>query len=196
MGFLEITFGPMYSGKSGTLLKKINNFITLNEIQKNDKKNILIINSSKDTREELKIVKDLSTHEKYKNYDFPDYVKSIKINKLNDISDDELKKYTYLAIDESQFFDDLKGFVIKCLKLNKYIHCTGLIADSEKNQFGQLSELFIYADEINHLKAFCVYCKTWNKTASFTKWVGDEEKINKIEIGATDKYIPVCGKHY
>lgn len=195
MGFLEITFGAMYSGKSGILLEKINNYITFNTINKSNNK-ILIINSIKDNREELNNIGNISTHNKYKNYNFPSYVESIKVDKLSDINEDDLKKYSYLAIDESQFFEDLKVFVMKYLKLDKYIHCAGLIADSEKNKFGQLSELFIYADEINHLKAFCVYCKSWHKNAVFTKWVGEKEKKNKIEIGAVGKYIPVCGEHY
>jgi thymidine kinase len=196
MSFLEITYGPMFSSKTQTLLEKINNFITFNEIHKSYIPKILIINSDKDTRSELKQVSNLTTHNKYKDYTFPISVENLSLNNLSKLENDFLDKFDYIAIDEAQFFEGLKAFVDKCLVLGKYIHCAGLIADSEKKTFGEMYLLIPYADEVNQLKAFCVECRYWYKNAVFTKWVGEEEKKSKIEIGANGKYIPVCGKHY
>ena len=196
VGFLEVTFGCMYSGKSQTLLNAINNYLIFNQVHKNYQPKILIINSKKDTRNQLKQINNLTTHNKYKTYEFPNTVESIKILKLSSIDEDEIKKYDYLAIDEAQFFEDLKIFVDKCLSLNKYVHCSGLLADSEKNTFGQLYLLIPYADEVTQLKAFCKECKNWYKTAVFTKWVGEKEKNIQTDIGSVGKYISVCGKHY
>lgn len=196
VGFLEITFGCMYVGKTSHLIEAINNFITFNQIQKKYNPKILIINSKKDNRVELKQIKNLTTHNKFKNYEFPSFVESRKVLKLNEIVEDDIKKYDYIAIDESQFFDDLKIFVDKCLSLNKYIHCAGLLADSKKKTFGELYLLIPYADEVNQLKAICSQCKYWYKNAVFTKWIGDDEKNNQTVIGSSGKYIPVCGKHY
>ena len=35
IGFLEITYGPMFAGKTSHLLEKVNNFITCNKIKGN-----------------------------------------------------------------------------------------------------------------------------------------------------------------
>ena len=196
VGFLEVTYGCMFSEKTSFLIQKIDNFITFNEIHKSYIPKILIINSDKDTRSELKQITNLTTHNKYKNYTFPISVENLSLDNLSEIKDDFLIKFDYIAIDEAQFFDGLKVFVDKCLALGKYVHCAGLIADSEKNIFGEIYLLIPYADEVNQLKAYCVECRYWYKNAVFTKWVGDGEKKSKIEIGASGKYIPVCGKHY
>ncbi len=193
MSFLKITFGCMFSSKTNDLLNSIDNYITFNEINKKNI-NILIINSLKDNRD-LNKFKNLTTHNKYKNYKFPKYVYHINVNKLDDINLQLLEECDYLAIDESQFFEDLEVFVKKYLKKDKYIHCAGLLSDSDKNTFGELYKLIPVADEVLHLKAFCKECNSSNKTAVFTKWIGGEKK-EKIVVGCKNKYIAVCGKHY
>jgi thymidine kinase len=196
VGFLEVTFGPMFASKTSQLLSSINNYITFNQIHKKYHPKVLIINSKKDTRDELRQINNLTTHNKYKTYEFPSSVESRKVYNLSEISVDEIKKYDYLAVDEAQFFEDLKIFVDNCSSLDTYIHCSGLIADSEKKPFGQLYLLIPYADEVTQLKAFCTECRDWHKNAVFTKWVGEKEKSKQTEVGASGKYIPVCGKHY
>lgn len=196
VGFLEVTFGPMFASKTSNLLSSINNYITFNQIHNNCRPKVLIINSKKDTRDELKQINNLTIHNNYKTYEFPSNVESRKVLNLKEISIDEIKKYEYLAIDEAQFFDDLKIFVDNCLELGKYIYCSGLLADSEKKPFGQLYLLIPYADEVTQHKAFCTECRDWHKNAVFTKWVGQKGKSKQTEVGASGKYIPVCGKHY
>lgn len=194
-GYLEIVFGPMFSGKTTILLEKINNYITFTAIKNNTKK-ILIINSSLDERNS-DISLNLSTHESSlkrnlvgKNF------KSLKTNKLFEIEEKIILESDYIAIDESQFFDDLESFVKHWLTRGKYIYCTGLIADSDKNNFGQLHKLFSLADNIEQLKAYCVVCNSFIKNAVFTKWVSKKNKDSLVVIGGSDRYIPVCGKHY
>lgn len=153
------------------------------------------LNSVKDRRN-LKKIENLTTHNKYGDYQFPSCVKNISVEKLTTIEEEIINNYDYFAIDEAQFFEDLKIFVDKCLEKNKYIHCTGLISDSDKKPFGQIYMLVPYADEVKQLKAYCPYCEHWHKNAIFTKWIGSGEKNNVIEIGSSGKYIPVCGKHY
>jgi thymidine kinase len=194
VGFLEITFGPMFSGKTTSLLEKINNYITYTTIKKFETK-ILIINSSLDSRQSENY--DLSTHmSSLKRSLNSGNVKSIKIKKLCNIDADFLDKFKYIAIDEAQFFEDLEPFVKFWLKKDKYIHCSGLVADSDKNNFGHLYKLFCLADNVEQLKAYCVHCNSYTKNAVFTKWINSKNKKNTVEIGGSDNYIPVCGKHY
>lgn len=193
MSFLKISFGPMFSSKTNDLLNSVDNYITFNSVNNKNIK-ILIVNSLKDDRD-LNKFQNLTTHNKYKNYNFPKYVNFVNVINLKDIDLELIKKSDYIAIDESQFFEDLESFVKKNLKQNKYIHCVGLLADTQKNIFGELYKLIPIADEVLHLKAFCKECNSSNKNAVFTKWIGGEKK-QKSDIGAKDKYIPVCGKHY
>lgn len=193
-GFLDITFGPMFSGKTTSLLEKINNYITRNNIKKINNK-ILIINSALDTRKNES--SGLSTHaSSLKRKLTSNNVKNIKVKNLCDIDGEFLNQFKYIAIDEAQFFNDLETFVRYWLEKNKYIHCSGLLADSDKNNFGQLYKLICLADNIEHLKSYCVKCNSYTKNAVFTKWNGSKNKENIIEIGSSDNYIPVCGKHY
>ena len=194
-GFLEITFGPMFSGKTTILLEKINNYITFTTIKKTDSK-ILIINSSLDTRK-TEGTYDLSTHmSSLKRSLKSGNVRSIKTKKLCDIDGEFLKQFNYIAIDESQFFEDLEAFVKFWLTKDKYIHCAGLIADSDKNNFGHLYKLFSVADNTEQLKAYCIHCDSYTKNAVFTKWINSKNKKSPVEIGGSNNYIPVCGKHY
>lgn len=193
-GYLDISFGPMFSGKTSHLVEKLNNYIVFKSIEGREISGI-IINSSLDNRNINKI-ENLTTHNNFiKDYKLPPNIHTISTTALLDIFD-TVKNYDYFAIDESQFFTDLVPFVKKLLADDKYIHCVGLIADSEKNQFGQLHNLFYLADNITQMKAFCVECKSWHKNASFTKWVGKEIKKGSVFVSAKEKYIPVCGKHY
>jgi thymidine kinase len=194
VGFLDITFGPMFSGKTTALLEKINNFITYSNIKKK-KVRILIINSSLDTRKSGK--NDLSTHmSSLERSLVRDNVESIRTEKLHDLDDEFLENFDYIGIDEAQFFEDLESFVNLWLKKDKYIQCSGLIADSDKNNFGHLNKLFCLADNIEHLKAYCVECNDYTKKAVFTKWINNDNKNSALVIGGSDNYVPVCGKHY
>ena len=193
-GFLDITFGPMFSGKTTNLLEKINNYLTFKNIKKNHT-SVLIINSILDTRRCSDF--NLSTHmSSLKRNISASNVRSLKTKNLCDIDREFVKLFDYIAIDECQFFDDLEPFVKFWLKADKYIHCVGLIADSEKNTFGHLHKIFALADQIEQLKAYCVHCNSFTKNAVFTKWCNSKNKSSPVEIGDSDSYMPVCGRHY
>ena len=195
MGYLEITFGPMFSGKTSNLIERVNNYILFQDLNKR-KSNILIINSSIDKRNINKIA-NLTTHKSLYNQDiFKDRTNTISVNNLKDIKEKILLVCDYIAIDECQFFNDLEVFVRYWLNKDKIIHCAGLIAYSDRKNFGQLKDIFCLADNIVHLKAFCMYCNTFEKTATFTKWCNKCCKNNVINPGAANKYMPVCGRHF
>ena len=193
-GYLDITFGPMFSGKTTELVEKINNYLTFSLIN-NETVRGLVINSHLDERNISKIG-SLSSHKKLINIKFPEDIVFIKTENLLDLKEDFLDQFRYIAIDESQFFKDLESFVKKELKKDKFIHCVGLISDTEKNKFGDLLNIFSLADNIRQLKAFCPYCKTWDKNACFTKWAGKEDKKTIIEVSDSKNYLPVCGTHF
>ena len=193
-GYLDITFGPMFSGKTTELVEKINNYLTYSLINNQNVKG-LVINSNLDGINISKIG-SLSSHKKLINVKFPDNITFIKVEKLSDIKEELLDEFQYLAIDESQFFKDIEPFVKKELIKGKFIHCVGLISDTNKNKFGNFLDIFPLADNVKQLKAFCPHCKIWDKTACFTKWIGKNDKTGIIEVSASENYLPVCGNHF
>jgi thymidine kinase len=159
-GNLEITTGPMKSGKSLTLLKR------LTEFYDGCNGRCLLVNSDLDIRSE----EAFSTHCSSK-FILSKDISSIKVNKLMILNIDN---YDYICVDECQFFDDLEEAVVNWLKKGKDVHCCGLIADTELKPFGSLSKLFVYATDVNFLKATCVDC-AYGKTATFTKWTSKKK---------------------
>jgi thymidine kinase len=99
-----------------------------------------------------------------------------------------------IAIDEGQFFGDLKKYVLKfCEEYGKMVIVAGLISDYQRKKFGSMTDLFYYADEIVHLKSLCTYCKD-GTVGIFTKKVC--ETSDQIDVGSADKYIALCRKCY
>ena len=186
-GYLEITFGPMFSGKTTSLIDKVNRFSSIRKHQGKTSK-VLIINYIDDVRDTE--TEDGLTPHGSKGTIIGDKT-TIKTRFLGNI---DINDYDYIVVDESQFFVDLVGSVLLWLTYGKHIHCTGLIADSNRNTFGDLIKLMPRADHIEQLKAFCSICGDKILNASFTKCI--TKKNEQVLIGGKGQYIPVCGKHY
>ena len=190
MGFLEITYGPMFSGKSSRLIEEISQYLDVNKSKRIFKKAV-IINSEKDNRNINKIGNITSHSSVTKKMD-----SSITYLSTEELKDINIEEYDYIAVDESQFFTDLFETVKIWLKKDKHVHCAGLISDINKNKFGQLLDLFPLSSKNTQLNAFCVKCKDYLKNATFTKLVKETESKNIIFISASEHYIPVCNEHY
>ena len=189
--YLEITFGPMFSGKTTNLIHKIHTYLDICS-SKGKKKKGVVINYSKDNREISKCG-NLTTHSSSKK-EFNSEIKTIDTSHLNHIDLYTLQDFDYISIDEAQFYSDLKQFVVKLLEMKKHVHVSGLVADSEKNKFGNIIDLIPMADHVEQLKAYCVKCEDHYQNAPFTKCT--KVKDNQVMIGANDSYQPVCGLHY
>ena len=186
-GYLEVTFGPMFSGKTTALIDKVNRFISVRKIQSKSAK-VLIINYVEDTRA-TETEDGLTPHIERKIMDCDKTV--MKVNNLTDV---DVEPYDYIVVDECQFFDDLVVNVMTWLTKKKHIHCSGLLADSERRIFGDLYELIPRADHVEQLKAFCTICGDKILNAPFTKCM--TYKTDQTLIGGSGDYIPVCGKHF
>ena len=186
-GYLEVTFGPMFSGKTTALIDKVNRFISVRKIQNKSAK-VLIINFIGDNRT-TETEDGLTPHVERKIVDGDKTV--VKVGNLTDVN---IEPYDYIVIDECQFFNDLVVNVMNWLTMKKHIHCSGLIADSDRYIFGDLYELIPRADHVEQLKAFCTICGDKILNAPFTKCITKKE--NQTLIGGKGDYIPVCGKHF
>ena len=178
-GYLHIIFGPMFSGKSTSLLNQIN-------CLKVYKKNILVINSIKDSRVENNKIK---THDglKYDAYK----VNELEKNLIEEILD---KHYDTICIDEAQFFTNLEYFVKELLNYNIHVVVAGLNGDTNQEKFGYIYDLIPFANKITKLSGICTICND-GTPGDFTSLKKNIIKNNQIKVGDDDIYMCVCRKH-
>lgn len=188
-GKLELVLGTMFSGKTSYILSKIAFFADLGF-------KILYINIEFDNRSD----DTFSTHNPFLNS--KEYTKKgnieknvtmIKTKELKDIS---YQDYDIILIDEAHFFLDLVEYVKILLENKKYVIIGSLIADFKGNKFGQVIDLIPICDEVHRLQAYCAKCAESKKcrVAIYSKRVSQCNET--VEIGGSEKYIPVCRSHY
>jgi thymidine kinase len=184
-GKLTLILSSMYGGKTSSLMRLLE---TLGYAMR-----CLYINHTADIRSDI----PFSTHNKTLNIEHLSNnlnADMIKIGKLSDIPDEIISKYSVVCIDEIQFFSDLNNTVRRWVDiLGIEIYAAGLSGDYKRNLFGQVHELFPFADEIKVLRdTLCAICSEKGKRtpALFTKRLNDTSGA-QIEIG-NDNYLPVC----
>jgi thymidine kinase len=173
---LTIIMGNMFSGKTSEMIRRLKRLKVI-------KKKILVINSAKDTRSPDEVLKS------HDNVTFECF-KTIKLFDL--ISKTEYDSADIVAIDEAQFFPDLKKFVECSLSVGKSVIIAGLDGDSSQRKFGELIDCIPLASEVTKLSALCMKCKD-GTPGPFTKRMVDNTELELI--GGCDMYSAVCRKH-
>ena len=167
VGQLHVIIGPMFSGKTTELIKRLRRYSAIG-------KNVLVINSSKDTRNKNNVI---MTHTK----DTLDAVKTeflTKSSEKNTINFLNIQKprmayhHNVIGIDEAQFFDDLVPFVRQKINDGFIIVVAGLIGDFEQS--------------------YCTVSKD-GTLAPFTKRIVDSKEQELV--GSEDMYTAVCRKY-
>ena len=189
-GQLDLVLGTMFSGKTTYILSQIAKMAELNY-------SILYVNIEFDNRSET----IFSTHNPF--FDIhKDFIKkeaisnNVEMIKTKTLIGIEFEKKDVIIIDESHFFDDLVEFVNKCLDMNKYVIVAGLIADFKGNKFGKTLDLIPICSNIKRLHAYCSECAKDKICciATYSKRIVKSKKF--IDIGGSEKYIPVCRTHF
>jgi thymidine kinase len=178
---IDIIIGPMFSGKTTELHRRIN--ICVDAGYK-----VVYINSNTDTRAD-----DLSTHNTtLKKSEKITYLKTVN---LVDVID-ECKKADIIGIDEAQFFPDLITFSkTMCESFMKKVIVSGLNGDFKREPFGQIISLITLCDTITKLNPFCMVCRKEHFTmtpALFSKRLVKSDSV--VLVGGNSEYIPVCRK--
>ncbi len=173
---LSIIMGNMFSGKTSELIRRLKRLKVIG-------KDVMIINSAKDTRSPEEILK---THDNVK----------FDCHKVFDLFElmnrDEFDMADIVAIDEAQFFPNLKKFVECCLHVGKSVILAGLDADSFQQKFGELIDCIPLACDVTKLSALCMRCND-GTLGPFTKRIVDDKTLELI--GGSDMYVAVCRKH-
>lgn len=187
-GRIDIICGPMFSGKTSELLRRLERLDYAN-------KKYLLFKPKFDNRySEDSVV----SHSKKSN-------KSISINMASEILD-VIKKNPdskIVAIDEAQFFgkNEIMSLFHVCLELKKQeytVIINGLDMDSDAKPFGWMPELMAIADSIQKIKAVCMF-PGCGEDAEMSLKLGNNKSVdgdNVIELGEKDKYEARCFKHW
>lgn len=175
-GWIEVICGPMFSGKSEELLRRIN-LLKYSEVE------YVVFTPTKDTRSGEKIAKSRDGRT----------IVTISINdslEMIDYINKSIKSIQVIAIDEAQFFDNKLADVCNHLANNGYIVLVaGLDMDSFGAPFEQMARLLASAERVTKLKAICTQC---GANATFTDH-NDERDINdNIMVGDKNEYSARC----
>jgi len=179
VGRLEIILGPMFSGKSAELIRNINRYECIG-------KNILTVTHIIDQRYGHGVI---SSHNKIQK-------KSISLHELNSVLETkDYKECDIIIIEEGQFFNDLKSFVVRATDVDeKHVIVAGLSGDFRREPFGQILELIPLAEQITKLSAFCKLCND-GTPGDFSKRI-EVDIDQQTLVGNENYYVAVCRKHY
>tara|TARA_B100000579_G_C22605861_1_gene744876 strand:- start:153 stop:710 length:558 start_codon:yes stop_codon:yes gene_type:complete len=171
-GWIEVICGPMFSGKTEELIRRLVR-------AQFAKQRVAIFKPGTDNRySEDYIV----SHNQRK-------IKSIIVNSPKKILA-YIEKADVFGIDEVQFFN--KDIVSVCKKISgsgKRVVVAGLEKDYMAQPFGSLPELLIDAEYITKVNAICMKC---GNPANFSQRISNE--TNQVVVGETDKYEARCRK--
>jgi thymidine kinase len=184
---LEVITGPMFSGKSEELIRRLRRAAFANQ-------SILLCNPASDDRETRNIFDLVNTDKKLSGYQ---HLFRAKIAAVQDLEEALNNKPQILAIDEIQFlflnysvFDFLVDLLEKERNSDFLIITSGLNLDADGRSFGVMPEFMAKADDISLLSAVCVTC---GNSAIFTqKKPGGSQK--QIEVGGENLYEARCRK--
>jgi thymidine kinase len=183
---LDIIIGPMYSGKSTELIRRLSILNSLGF-------RVLYVNCDLDKRSD----KDFSTHSSFIT-SLPDGMDSIKVPR-GDFSwiTSYADNYDVFGIDEAQLFGDLFNTVMNLVEgCNKKLIVSGLNGDFSRKEFGEILQLIPLCDDITKLHPYCVTCKDRGelRPALFSK--RRVESNEQVLIGGNEEYLPVCRECY
>ncbi|CAL9220023.1 unnamed protein product [Arabidopsis halleri] len=178
-GAIHVIMGPMFSGKSTSLLRRIKSEIS-------DGRSVAMLKSSKDTR----YAKDsVVTHD---GIGFPCWALPDLMSFPEKFGQDAYNKLDVIGIDEAQFFGDLYEFCCKVADDDgKTVIVAGLDGDYLRRSFGAVLDIIPIADSVTKLTARCEIC---GHKAFFTLRKNCDTRTELI--GGADVYMPVCRKHY
>lgn len=186
-GYIEVICGPMFSGKTSELLRRLERFEVAN-------KKFILIKPSLDTRfSEEEVV---ARGKKGK--------KSVPVKNAEEIllRVKENPDARIVAIDEAQFFDrnEKMNLLSVCRKLKKenyYIIINGLDMNFHGETFGWMPEIMCIANTVTKLTAVCKYPGCGEDAGMSYKFSSKKSgKDSEIELGDGDKYEARCYLHW
>ena len=173
---LEIILGPMFSGKSTELLRRISRYEAIG-------KKVLLINHKNDSR----TGNSVQTH----NQVTRTAVKTEDLLSL--VHKKEYDEADIIGIDEAQFFTGLRDFVLATESKHKIIIMSGLDGDFKRDPFGEILQCIPLCDSVVKLSAMCMISKD-GTPGIFSKRIVDDNE--QTLVGAAETYVAASRVHY
>jgi thymidine kinase len=182
-GTIQMICGPMFSGKTEELVRRVRRMEHAGKIS-------IVFKPRIDNRYNAD---NVCSHGGVQ-------IKCVLIDKSSDIIEYISKNgnIDVVGIDEMQFMDNDIIEVVSVLAESGYIVIgAGLDKDFRKEPFGPMPELLTAAEDVTKLKAVCHTCK---EDAAFTQRLIDGEPASYddqiVLVGAKDSYEARCRKHH
>ena len=179
-GWIEVVVGPMFSGKSDELIRRIKRALIARQRvvvfkpRLDDRYHATAVSSHDGRQAEAIPVKDSSELRRHLSEPFPDVV----------------------AVDEAQFFDSgLIAIVLELADKGVRVICAGLDMDFKGEPFGIMPELLTRAEYVEKLYAVCPVCSApATRTQRFVNGKPARYDDPVILVGASESYEPRCRK--
>lgn len=180
-GYIELVVGPMYSGKSEELIRRLKRAMIA-------KQEVLVFKPSIDDRYS---VEDVTSHSGVK-------LQAIALSNLEDVWEAITPNVQVVGFDEVQFFDkEIVKIVAKLADQGIRVICAGLDMDFKAEPFGVIPELMARAEFVDKLQAVCMVC---GQPATRTQRIIDGKPAKYddpvILVGATESYEARCREHH
>jgi len=176
-GSIEIVCGPMFSGKTEELIRRVRRAqIAQQKVQ--------IFKPERDDRYSKK---DIVSHSSQS-------VEAVPVQKSIDILHLLYDSTRIVAIDEVQFFDeDIVKVVSKLARRGCRVICAGLDQDYRGVPFGPMPDLLGVADEVTKIHAICTVC---GAPATKTYRRPEVKSSEQVLVGETNFYEARCRNHF
>lgn len=174
-GGIEVVCGPMFSGKTEELIRRVKRAQIA-------KQRVQIFKPAIDTRYAEDEVVSHSAQS----------IQSQPVEKASDILLFLKDSTRVVAIDEVQFFDPaIVMIVTKLARRGLRVICAGLDLDYRAVPFGPMPELLAIADIVTKIHAICTIC---GSPATRSQRLSDDK--GTVLLGETDRYEARCRAHY
>ena len=171
MGWIEVVVGPMFSGKSEELIRRLRRA----EIAR---QRVQIFKPAIDSRYAANEIVSHSGH----------LIPSDNVSKASDILEKMQSRTEVVGIDEAQFLgDEVLEICVKLADFGKRVIVAGLDTDYRGRPFEPMPRLLAIAEEITKLLAICVRC---GNLAVHTQRLVESDEL--IVVGATGQYEARC----
>ena len=179
-GWLEVISGPMFSGKSEELIRRLNRaFIAKQRVQ--------VFKPAIDDRYDAVAVASHNGRS----------LDALPVAKVADIEAALQSDTQVVGIDEGQFLsDELIPFVLDLANAGKRVIIAGLDLDFRGEPFGPVPELLAHAEVVEKLSAICYCGRFATRTQRLIGGHPAHYDDPVILVGASESYEARCREHH
>jgi thymidine kinase len=177
-GRIEVITGPMFSGKSEELIRRIKR-------AKIARQRVLCFKPDIDLRYHRTAIASHSeqTH---------DACVVASVDRLRETLFPQIDQVEVVGIDEAQFFDEsLVPLALELMQMGKRVLIAGLDTTFTGEPFVPIPDLMAIADEVEKLSAVCMTC---GAPAIHTQRLGNRQEL--VVVGAAGLYEARCRAHF